>query len=73
MPSPVHPLVRDTAEGFADAVVRVLTDEALRGELADNGRSLVEQQFSWGVIAPDVSQTYTALADRTSGDEGASG
>jgi GT2 family glycosyltransferase/glycosyltransferase involved in cell wall biosynthesis len=39
-------LVADTAEGFADAVIRLYDDPMLWQRLADNGRVNVEQHFS---------------------------
>jgi glycosyltransferase involved in cell wall biosynthesis len=46
-----HALFAEGTEGLATALARVLTDEALAQRLADNGRALVEQEFSWELLA----------------------
>ncbi len=40
-------LLGDTAEAFADAIVRLLEDPALAKRLGDGGRSTVEQSYDW--------------------------
>jgi glycosyltransferase involved in cell wall biosynthesis len=42
-----HALVRDTAEGLADALVTVLNDPELRRSLAENGQALARAHFDW--------------------------
>jgi GT2 family glycosyltransferase/glycosyltransferase involved in cell wall biosynthesis len=42
----VHTLVADTAEAFADAVVRVYTDPPLWGRLSADGKALISRGFS---------------------------
>jgi polysaccharide biosynthesis protein PslH len=42
-----HLLIADGAERFADAVSRVLDNAALRRELAQAGRTLLESAFTW--------------------------
>jgi glycosyltransferase involved in cell wall biosynthesis len=43
-------LIADTPAEFADAVLRLLSDGALRARLAANGRRLVESRYGWKVI-----------------------
>jgi glycosyltransferase involved in cell wall biosynthesis len=40
-------LIADTPAEFADAVLRLLDDRALRARLATNGRRLVESRYGW--------------------------
>jgi glycosyltransferase involved in cell wall biosynthesis len=44
-------LLADNPDTFADAVVRCLSDSALRNRLGDNGRKLVEQEYRWDILA----------------------
>jgi glycosyltransferase involved in cell wall biosynthesis len=48
-----HLLVADSAENFADAVVRLLQDRKLCRKLTDNSCRLVRQQYDWAVIMSD--------------------
>jgi glycosyltransferase involved in cell wall biosynthesis len=49
-------LIADTPAEFADAVLRLLDDRALRARLAVNGRRLVESQYGWGDIGEKLDQ-----------------
>lgn len=51
-------LVADTAEDFAEAVLRVLTDEALARSLAASGRRLVEQMYDYRVVCRKLDDVY---------------
>jgi glycosyltransferase involved in cell wall biosynthesis len=63
----VHCLVADDPAGFADAVVRVLTDEGLAAGLAERARSLVER-FDLDTVAAAAADALRAAADhRTAG------
>ena len=46
----VEILIADTPQGFADAVLRLLKDPALRAGLRERGRALVEVRYGWDVI-----------------------
>jgi glycosyltransferase involved in cell wall biosynthesis len=49
-------LVADTPAEFADAVLRLLYDRALRVRLATNGRRLVESRYGWEGISQKLDQ-----------------
>jgi sugar transferase (PEP-CTERM/EpsH1 system associated) len=49
-------LIADTPAEFADAVLRLLDDRALRASLAANGRRLVESRYGWKVIGEKLDQ-----------------
>jgi glycosyltransferase involved in cell wall biosynthesis len=49
-------LIADTPAEFADAVLRLLDDRALRARLAANGRRLVESRYGWKVIGEKLDQ-----------------
>ena len=46
----IHYLAGDTASEFADAVIRLLENSLERKRLSDEGRSLVENHYSWDHI-----------------------
>jgi polysaccharide biosynthesis protein PslH len=47
-----HLLIADTPEAFAQAVVRLLQDPALRRQLASDAYQLVREKYDWMVIMP---------------------
>jgi glycosyltransferase involved in cell wall biosynthesis len=55
-------LVADGTGPLADAIVRVLTDEALRERLAAGGRRAVVERWSWDVAARAFSRVYEEVA-----------
>jgi glycosyltransferase involved in cell wall biosynthesis len=60
-----HLLLADSAETFADAVVRGLRDAELRSQLAESGRRRVQQQYLWSSVrAGVVDLTSEWLAKR---------
>jgi glycosyltransferase involved in cell wall biosynthesis len=50
-----HFLVADEPEEFADAVVRLVNDDALHNRLRENGRSLVQAQYDWVSIGNQLN------------------
>jgi len=50
-------LIADEPGAFANAVLRLLTDQALRARLAANGRRLVEKRYSWEMCAQKLEQS----------------
>ena len=51
-------LVADTPEAFAQAVLRILTDDGLARALAANGRRLVEQKYDYRVVCQKLEAIY---------------
>jgi glycosyltransferase involved in cell wall biosynthesis len=47
-----HLLIADTAEDFANCVVSVLEDHALRTQLGQNALQLIRKSYDWAVIMP---------------------
>lgn len=56
-----HLLFADEPEGFADAVIRLLRDTALRDALAAEGRRVVEERFSWEAGVARLEEIVDAL------------
>jgi glycosyltransferase involved in cell wall biosynthesis len=50
----VNILVADTADDFADAVLRLLKDHGLRSRLGTAGRSLIESRYTWEEIGREM-------------------
>jgi glycosyltransferase involved in cell wall biosynthesis len=55
-------LIRDTAQGFAEAVRVVCADQLLRQRLGANARSTVQQMYSWERIGEPMLDAYLSLA-----------
>ena len=53
-----HVLLADSPQGFADQVIRALTDPALRARLANEGRDHVSRNFSWSTIGDNLHKAY---------------
>ena len=51
-----HLLIADSPWDFADRVARLMEDAALRRYLAENGRRLVEESYSWDSICARVER-----------------
>lgn len=56
-------LVGDGAEGVSEALVRVLTDAALRDRLAAGGRRAVVDRWSWDMAADAFTDVYQDVVD----------
>lgn len=56
-----HLLVADSPSEFADAVLRLLGDAALRKRFAGSGRKLVERHYSWDRSSRDLETLYCDL------------
>jgi glycosyltransferase involved in cell wall biosynthesis len=54
-------LVRDTPQGFAEAVTDVLADADLRSHLGAGGRRTVEAFYSWDAIGSRIRELYFQL------------
>jgi glycosyltransferase involved in cell wall biosynthesis len=54
-------LLADDPQAFADAVVRLLQDRALREKLTENGYALMKEKYEWSVIGQRVEEMFRAL------------
>ena len=54
-------LIADTAQAFAQAVIRVLQDPNLAQQLAQNGRQTVTKEYDWRVVYPAWDIVYDGL------------
>jgi glycosyltransferase involved in cell wall biosynthesis len=59
-------LVADAPADFAEGVLQLLENEALRRNLAAAGRMLVERQYSWERIGRELERAYRCALDRGS-------
>jgi sugar transferase (PEP-CTERM/EpsH1 system associated) len=59
-----HLLVADDPAAFAEQVLRLLDDVALRREIAINGRNYVEERHDWRTIACNLENIYAKVMDR---------
>jgi len=57
-------LIAAQAPAFAADVLRLLQDEALRRELARNGRQYVERFHNWDTIAASLENVYLEVMER---------
>lgn len=55
-------LIVDDTEGFAEAVTRVMEDEALREHLTENGRRLVQEKYDWEAIGENLNHFLERVA-----------
>ncbi|MBE2238304.1 MAG: glycosyltransferase [Caldilineaceae bacterium] len=55
-----HALFADSTEQFVEAISKVMNDDRLAQSIATKGRLLVEEQFTWAIIAHRIEQTFTA-------------
>lgn len=61
-------LIRDSAEGFAEAVDRVLADPDLRRSLGGRARETAEETYSWEVIGERMIERYRAMVGADAGE-----
>jgi glycosyltransferase involved in cell wall biosynthesis len=59
-----HFVAADGAASFADAVVSLLTGESRRRRIADAGRALVEERYSWAQVARPFERLCESLVER---------
>jgi glycosyltransferase involved in cell wall biosynthesis len=62
-------LIADEPSEFADLVVHLLGDQALRARLAASGRRLVEERYSWKMCAQKLEQLLYKAVQRRKGME----
>jgi glycosyltransferase involved in cell wall biosynthesis len=53
-----HMLLADSEQGFAKAVVDLITNPTRRQELGENAARLVKERYDWDVIIPQVEAVY---------------
>jgi glycosyltransferase involved in cell wall biosynthesis len=58
-----HAMVRDDPAGFAEALMKLLTDDALASSLATAGRAHVESRFAWPAIGERFADDLAAAVD----------
>lgn len=56
-----HLLIADDAEGFANATLELMTNQARARQLATAGRDLMLRCYTWEVAAAVLEQLYSAL------------
>ena len=59
-----HALIADGASEFADAVVRLYTDDDLWKTIALQGRDLMQRNFSPGVVQRQIEALLASAGDR---------
>jgi glycosyltransferase involved in cell wall biosynthesis len=59
-----HLLVADDSATFAERVLRLLDDVALRREIAMNGRNYVQERHDWRTIAHNLEHIYAEVMER---------
>ena len=63
-----HMLVADRPGNFANSVLRLLGDAALREKLCRNARSLVERHYNWDSSCDKLERLYHSLMKTSSRD-----
>ena len=61
-------LIRDDPKEFANAVLAVLEDEALRRALGESGRATAQRLYSWDVVGRRMVDAYQAVMTAPSRD-----
>ena len=54
-------LIADDAKGFAEAVIAILKDDALRERLGAAGRQTAEAYYSWNALGFDLRRMYAEV------------
>lgn len=57
-----HLLIADTPQAFAEAVLRLLGDPALRQTLAENAYQLVSEQYDWTAVSPHFLNLVNSIS-----------
>jgi glycosyltransferase involved in cell wall biosynthesis len=57
----------DDRQGFAEAILTLLEDKALRRRLSENARRTVRETFSWEVLIPRYEEVYREVLERWNG------
>ena len=59
-----HLIIADTAQRFADEVVRLLEDPARRRELGSSARKFIKKEWSWDAHLEDLEQSFLELTEK---------
>jgi glycosyltransferase involved in cell wall biosynthesis len=51
-------------EGFAEAILTLLEDQALSRRLSENARRTARENFSWDALIPRYEEVYRKVLDR---------
>lgn len=51
-------MIRDDAEGFAEAITMLLADPGKREAMGEQARSVVRSRYDWSAIAPRLLEVY---------------
>jgi polysaccharide biosynthesis protein PslH len=62
-----HLLIADSPDNFAAAVVKLLREPAYRGKLSLEGRRLVEEKYSWKMLAAQLELEWQTAVSRRDG------
>jgi glycosyltransferase involved in cell wall biosynthesis len=62
-----HLLVADAPQDFANQVLRLFDDPALRQTLAANGRAMVEECYSWDAVGRHLEEAYRIALEAAKG------
>ena len=57
-------MIADEPNHFAETVVQLLTDSALRQNIGKNGRKRVEQEYDWRIIGNKLLTVYESIVNK---------
>jgi glycosyltransferase involved in cell wall biosynthesis len=60
-------LIADDPRSFAERILELFANEALRRELGRNGRALVEHEYSWDLAGEQIESLLEVLAAQSVG------
>lgn len=64
-------MVADDPDSFAEAVIHLLRDSGLRGQIGSAARAFVVREHNWAAVAERYEETYYAARDAGAGGPGA--
>jgi glycosyltransferase involved in cell wall biosynthesis len=56
-------LIADDPESFAEAVIRLIKDKALRRSLTQRGYELMKEEYTWSVIGNHIEDAFSKIMD----------
>lgn len=48
-------------EKLADAIIKIIKDEELQKKMGENGRKLVEDKYTWKIVAHSLEELYNSI------------